>query len=106
MWVPWTRHVDQRFNRLEAAMADVDKALTDLAEAVQKIGTNLQDAIQRVTEDVAELQRQVAAGDPTKLQAVADAIEAKVAELGGVADTLADIDPVKPTPPPVPEPPA
>lgn len=102
MFVPWTRHVDQRFNRLEAAMADVDKALTDLAEAVQKIGTNLQDAIARVNEDVAELQRQVAEGNPAKLQEVADAIGAKVAELGGVADTLAAVDPVKPAPPPVP----
>lgn len=83
-------------------MADVNQALRDLADAVQKIGTNLQEAIARVDEDVKALQDQVAAGDPAKLQEVADAIEQKVSELAGVADTLAAIDPVKPMPPPVP----
>jgi hypothetical protein len=53
---------------------------------------------------VAELQRQIAEGDTTRMSAVADSIEAQVSGLVTVADTLAAIDPVKPVPPPVPEP--
>lgn len=88
-------------------MADITQALTDLATAVQKIGTNLQGAIERVNADVADLQAQIATGDAAKLQEVADSIEAQVADLSTAADSLAAIDPVKPVPPPVPpEPPS
>jgi hypothetical protein len=103
-WQTWEEHVDRRFDRLEAVMADVNQALTDLAGAVQTIGTNLQAAAQRVSDDVAELQRQITEGDTTRMSAVADSIEAQVSGLVAVADTLAAIDPVKPVPPPVPEP--
>jgi predicted phage tail protein len=102
--VTWEQHVDTRFDRLEAVMADVNKALTDLAGAVQTIGTNLQAAVQRVNDDVAELQRQIAEGDTARLSEIADSIEAQVSGLSSVADTLAAIDPVKPVPPPPPEP--
>jgi hypothetical protein len=101
-YVRFRRHVLSQLDRMEAVMVDVDQALTDLAAAVQSNAQAIADAIGRMNEDVVELQRQIAAGDPAKLQAAADAIEARVADLGAAAAVLANIDPVKPVPPPPP----
>ena len=75
-------------SQLEAIMADVDQALSDLATAVS-------DTAQRVQTDIATLKQQIAdaqsldAADQAKLQATADSIEAQVAG-------LANIDPAAP----------
>lgn len=78
--------------RLEKMMADLTTALNDLSTAVSA-------STAEMAALVTELQAAIAAGDPNRIQAAADAIEAQVKVLNdATAAAKADNPTVPPTP--------
>ena len=71
-------------------MADITQALADLTAAVSNAASELATL-------KSDLDAAIAANDPTKLQAVADAVEAQVSALNAAA-AAANPNPAPPTP--------